>query len=91
VDGFGADLDLSNGHNGATGAARTPAVRQMWDNAFRHAQYVWLSSRPDLTTGNGASAYRRIAWTPPLRAYFDRNFREVSADPLIYRRASLPS
>jgi alpha-1,2-mannosyltransferase len=89
VDGFGADLDLSNGHNGATGAARAPAVRQMWDTAFRHAQYVWLSSRPDLTTGNGDTAYRRIAWTPWLRAYFDRNFREVSASPLIYKRIDL--
>jgi alpha-1,2-mannosyltransferase len=91
VDGFGADLDLSNGHNGATGAARTPAVRQMWDNAFRHAQYVWLSSRPGLTTGNGDTAYRRIAWTPALRAYFDRNFHQVSGNPIIYRRTGLPS
>jgi hypothetical protein len=87
VDGFGADLDLSNGHNGATGAARTPAVRQMWDSAFGHAQYVWLSSRPDLTTGSGASAYRRIAWTPALRAYFDRNFHQVSSSPIIYKRS----
>jgi alpha-1,2-mannosyltransferase len=83
VDGFGTDLDLSKGHNGATGAARIPAVRQLWDNAFRHAQYLWLSSEPDLTTG---SAYRRIAWTPALRVYFERNFREVSGNPLIYMR-----
>jgi hypothetical protein len=53
------------------------------DSAVRHAQYVWLSSAPDRTTGSGDTAYRRIAWTPPLRAYFDRNFREVSANPLI--------
>src|SRR6202034_4232150 len=38
VDGFGTDMDLSNGHNGDTGAARTAAVRQVWDSAFRHAQ-----------------------------------------------------
>jgi alpha-1,2-mannosyltransferase len=89
VDGFGADLDLSNGHNGANGAAGTPAVRQMWDNAFRHAQYVWLSSNPDRTSGPGDTAGRRIAWTPALRSYFTRNFREVSADPLIYQRTGL--
>jgi alpha-1,2-mannosyltransferase len=89
VDGFGTDLDLSKGHNGATGAARTPAVRQLWDNAFRHAQYLWLSSAPDRTTGSGDTAYRRIAWTPALRAYFERNFREVSGNPLIYKRIGL--
>jgi alpha-1,2-mannosyltransferase len=91
VDGFGTDLDLSKGHNGATGAARTPAVRQIWDHAFRHAQYVWLSSKPDRTTGSGDSAYRRIAWTPALRVYLERNFREVSGNPLIYKRIDLSS
>ena len=91
VDGFGADLDLSNGHNGANGAARTPAVRAMWDNAFRHAQYVWLSSNPARTSGPGDTAGRRIAWTPALRSYFARNFREVSSNPLIYKRADLSS
>lgn len=91
VDGFGADLDLSSGHNGANGAARTPAVRAMWDNAFRHAQYVWLSSNPDRTSGAGDTAGRRIAWTPALRAYFERNFREVSGSPLIYKRAGISS
>ena len=89
VDGFGADLDLSKGHNGANGAARTPAVRDLWDNAFRRAQYIWLSSAPGRTTGSGATAYRRIAWTPALRAYFGHNFRQVSSNPIIYRRISV--
>ena len=88
VDGFGTNLDLSKGHNGANGAARTAAVRQIWDSAFRHAHYVWLSDAPSDTTG---SADRRIAWTPALRSYFARNFREVSAHPLIYKRTVLSS
>jgi uncharacterized membrane protein YiaA len=80
VDGFGTDLDLSRGRNGDTGAARTAAVRHVWDNAFRHAQYVWLSSRI-----NGTAA-RRIAWTPWLRAYFAANFRPVHGLPHLFKR-----
>lgn len=87
VDGFGTDMDLSNGHNGDTGAAKTAAVRQVWDNAFRHAQYVWLSSRPDEKSG---TAYRRIAWTPWLRAYFAKDFRRVPGHLQIYKRVGLP-
>jgi alpha-1,2-mannosyltransferase len=83
VDGFGTDLDLSNGRNGDTGAARTAAVRQVWDNAFRHAQYVWFSSAPFDKKG---TAYRRIAWTPWLRAYFKHNFRSVPGHSLLYKR-----
>ncbi|MGH3158223.1 MAG: hypothetical protein ACRDNF_16835, partial [Streptosporangiaceae bacterium] len=84
VDGFGTDIDLSNGHNGDTGAARTAAVRQVWDNAFRHAQYVWLSSRPFDKSG---TAYRRIAWTPTLKAYFTANFHRVGSHRLyLYKR-----
>jgi alpha-1,2-mannosyltransferase len=84
VDGFGTDIDLSNGHNGDTGAARTASVRQVWDNAFRHAQYVWLSSPADSKKG---TSYRRIAWTPWLRAYFAKNFQRVPAGHLlIYKR-----
>jgi hypothetical protein len=87
VDGFGTDMDLSNGHNGDTGAARTAAVRQVWDSAFRHAQYVWLSSREDDKNG---TSYRRIAWTPWLHAYFAKNFRRVPAGHLlIYKRVGL--
>jgi uncharacterized membrane protein YiaA len=80
VDGFGTDLDLSQGRNGDTGAARSAAVRHVWDNAFRHAQYVWLSSKI-----NGTAA-RRIAWTPWLRAYFATHFRPVHGLPHLYKR-----
>jgi hypothetical protein len=72
VDGVGTDLALSHGHNGVSGAAHNPAVRAIWDSAFRKAQYVWLS--------NGffdKTVARRIAWTPALRAYFTANFRRV--------------
>lgn len=85
VDGFGTDLDLSQGHNGVTGAAKTPAVRELWASAFRHVQYVWLSSAPDGT------AARRIAWTPALRAYFATNFRPVpGGHARIFKRIGLP-
>jgi alpha-1,2-mannosyltransferase len=87
VDGFGTDIDLSKGHNGDTGAARTASVRQVWDNAFQHAQYVWLSSPPGDTHG---TSYRRIAWTPWLRAYFAKNFQRVPGHLEIYKRVGLP-
>jgi hypothetical protein len=90
VDGYGTDLDLGQGRSGNTGAARYAAVRQVWDNAFRHAQYVWLSTPPGETSG---SADRRIAWTPWLRAYFAANFRKIHTPRhfYIYKRIGLPS
>src|SRR5204863_5592924 len=71
VDGEVTDLALSHGRNGVHGAGRVPAVRAVWDQALRTAQYVWLSSRLDSVEA------RRIAWTPALRAYFLGHFRPV--------------
>jgi hypothetical protein len=89
VDGFGTDIDLSKGRNGDTGAGKTAAVRQVWDSAFHHAQYVWLSSRPFDKSG---TAYRRVAWTPALKAYFEANFRRVGNHRLyLYKRVGQPS
>jgi len=82
VDGDGTDLDLSGGKNGVTGAAKTAAVRAVWDAAFRHAQYVWLSS--------ATTAARRIAWTPALKAYFAKNFRPIDSHVPIFKRIGLP-
>lgn len=87
VDGEGTDLALSDGRNGVTGAGRVPAVRAVWDQALRSAQYVWLSSRLDSVEA------RRIAWTPALRAYFFAHFRPVrgAGGPAnLYRRAVQP-
>jgi hypothetical protein len=86
VDGLGTDLDLSDGKNGETGAAQNPAVAALWMNAFRHAQYIWLSSPPF-----GGHEAQRITWVPALRAYFEANFRPVSHHYRIYRRISTPT
>jgi hypothetical protein len=67
VDGLGTDLVLSGGRTPATGAARVPAVRAAWQQAFSHAQYLLLSHKNTL----------RVAWTPALRAYLHDNFRLV--------------
>lgn len=87
VDGEGTDLALSDGRNGVTGAGRVPAVRAVWFQALRSAQYVWLSSKLDSVED------RRIAWTPALRAYFFAHFRPVRGAGLpanLYRRAVQP-
>ena len=84
VDGDGTDLDLSRGRNGVTGAARTPAVRAVWYDAFRRAQYVWLSS------GLHGVQTRRIAWTPWLRNYFEQNFQRIPGHGRIYKRIGPP-
>jgi hypothetical protein len=64
IDGLGSDLAFSNGLKPGTGAGQVQAVRTMWLDAFKHAQFVWLSY----------NAYRRVAWSPPLKAYFKANF-----------------
>jgi hypothetical protein len=87
VDGEGTDLALSDGKNGVTGAGRVPAVRAVWDQALRSAQYVWLSSKLDSVEA------RRIAWTPALRAYFASHFQPVRGAGVpanLYRRAGQP-
>ena len=61
VDSIGTDYALGHGRDGASGAARYPAVAAVWREALHQAQYVWL------TTGYNR---RRIAWTPALRSYF---------------------
>jgi hypothetical protein len=70
-DGIGADLALSHGLKPNTGAGKVPAVEAMWHDAFQHAQYVLLS----------AHNYRRVAWTPALRAFFYDNFQLVTVVP----------
>jgi alpha-1,2-mannosyltransferase len=84
VDGDGTDLALSEGHNGASGASHNAAVRNIWDSAFRKAQYVWLSnSFYDKTVA------RRIAWTPWLRNYFSTHFQLVPGRTKnLYKRIS---
>jgi Glycosyltransferase family 87 len=72
ADGVGSDYSLSRGRNAATGAQRVPAVRALWLNALRHAQYVWLSPQ----------SFRRIPWTArPISVYFDQHFAPARGGP----------
>jgi hypothetical protein len=57
-------------------------VQALWNYAFAHAQYVWLSGLNN----------HRVAWTPQLRAYFNSHFtRILHAGPVgsLYRRDGL--
>ena len=81
LDGLGADLALSGGLKPATGAGRVPAVAAVWWQAFRNAQFAWLSRLN----------HRRIAWTPALRGYFRSHFTRVLTDrrgDALYRRTA---
>ena len=71
IDGVGTDYALSNGRNGETGAGSSPAVAAAWMSAFRSATYAWLTTQE----------YRRIPWTPRLRAYFDSHFVPLTYGP----------
>jgi hypothetical protein len=78
LDGVGTDYALSNGRNPQTGAGASPAVEAAWMAAFRAAQYSWLT----------ADSYRRIPWTPQLKAYFDSHFVPLTEGPdRLYIRA----
>jgi alpha-1,2-mannosyltransferase len=82
LDATGSNYALSHGRDPETGAARYPRVQALWNYAFAHAQYVWLS---DLNN-------HRVAWTPQLRAYFSSHFtRILHAGPVgsLYRRDGL--
>jgi alpha-1,2-mannosyltransferase len=81
VDGVGTDYSLSRGRNAATGAQRVPAVRALWLNALRHAQYVWVSPQ----------SFRRIPWTArPIAVYFDQHFEPARDGPFgLYVRSGL--
>jgi Glycosyltransferase family 87 len=71
VDGVGTDYALSNGRNGETGAGSSPAVAAAWMSAFRAAKYAWLTTQE----------YRRVPWTPRLRAYFEGHFVPLTEGP----------
>jgi Glycosyltransferase family 87 len=84
IDPIGADYDLSGGRNGVSGAARVPAVQRFWANAFRHAQYVWLTCTP-AGSPRCQTTNRRIPWTPALLAYFKSHFKAVHHGGLFKR------
>jgi hypothetical protein len=78
-DGLGTDLALSHGLTPATGAANVPAVARLWGEAFDHAEFVWFSDH----------SWRRVAWSPAVLAYFQRDFKPILTDSYgdtLYRR-----
>jgi len=77
IDPIGSDYALSRGHNGVTGAGYNPAVKALWLDALRHAQYVWLSCAPAAAPGCNPWTNRRIPWTPAILGYFRAHFRPV--------------
>jgi len=82
IDGVGTDYALSSGRNGETGAGSSPAVAAAWMAQFRNAQYAWLTSQE----------YRRIPWTPQLRAYFQSHFVPLTEGPdWLYVRTAHPT
>ena len=79
IDGLGTDYMLSNGRNPQNDAGRSKAVQAEWMLAFRAAQYAWLTT----------VSYRRIPWTPQLKAYFNSHFVPLTEGlDLLYIRAA---
>lgn len=79
VDSLAETLVLSRGVSVQGGAARMDHVVAAWQSILARGDYVWL------TPNN----YRRIPWTPGLRAWFRGNFVKLPARGLgtVYRRA----
>ena len=78
IDGLGTDYALSNGQNPQTDADTSPALEAAWMSAFMAAKYAWLTS----------VSFRRIPWTPQLKAYFTSNFVPLTEGPdRLYIRA----
>ena len=78
IDGLGTDYALSEGHSPQTGAGNSPAVEAAWMSVFRAAGYAWLTT----------VSYRRIPWTPRLKAYFNSHFVPLTQGPdWLYIRA----
>ncbi len=71
IDGLGTDYALSNGRNPQNDAGSSRAVEAAWMSAFRAAGYAWLTTL----------SYRRIPWTPQLKAYFNGHFVPLTEGP----------
>jgi len=80
-DGTGVNYALSHGLSTATGAGRVPSVAALWQSAFVHSQFVWLSYH----------ASKRVPWTPSIVRYFHAHFlrvRGLGPGISLYRRRS---
>ena len=82
LDATGTNYALSHGRDPETGAARYAKLDAVWNYAFDHAQYVWLS---------GLNQHR-VAWTPGLTSYFHSHFTRIMRAGYagsLYRRIGL--
>jgi hypothetical protein len=70
VDTVGTLIATTDGQDFVAGPGVLRADTQVWQQAFEHAQYVWL-------IGNNGYTGARIAWTPALHAYFEAHFRLI--------------
>jgi hypothetical protein len=70
VDTVGTLIATTHGKDFVAGPGVLQADTQVWQQAFQHAQYVWL-------IGNNGYTGARIAWTPALHAYFTAHFRLI--------------
>jgi len=71
VDAVGTLIAATGGKEFTAGPALLAADADVWSQAFRQAEYVWLVGNSYGYTG------ARIAWTPALYAYFVRHFRRI--------------
>jgi hypothetical protein len=67
VDTVGTLIATTHGKDFVAGPGVLQADTQVWQQAFQHADYVWL-------IGNDGYTGARIAWTPALHAYFVTHF-----------------
>jgi alpha-1,2-mannosyltransferase len=70
VDTVGTLIATTHGKDFVGGPAVLVGDTQVWQQAFRQAEYVWL-------IGNNGYTGARIAWTPALLAYFVSHFRLI--------------
>jgi len=70
VDTVGTLIATTDGKDFVAGPGVLQADTRVWQQAFEHAQYVWL-------IGNNGYTGARIAWTPALHAYFEAHFRLI--------------
>ena len=80
VDPFGTVLAVTAGHAGRIMAS--PKLEQLWAQAVRHADVLWMRPERDA----------EVAYTPQLRRYIRSHFRRITAPDLptrLYIRRSV--
>jgi alpha-1,2-mannosyltransferase len=83
VDTVGTLIATTHGKDFAGGPAALVADTQVWQQAFRQAEYVWL-------IGNNGYTGARIAWTPALLAYFAGHFRLIGLASSLHGKGNVP-